>query len=164
MGGQHPLFWDSCDGNCCCKKNPRGCHPFAASCTIPCLGSGAPDGSLLIMLRKYPSERHLLISDCSCGSEEQASCCQTGIVHMQSPASTAEEKQQTLCAWMQSINFNKPFTQKGASCLPFSACVYHSAMLCCVSKLILYPWLEFMSPASKQGSILEMPLCLHTWT
>lgn len=83
---------------------------------------------------------------------------------MQSPASTAEEKQRTLCAWMQSTNFSKPFTEKGASCFPFSGCVYHPATPCCVSKLVLYPWLKFMSPASKQGSILEMPLYLHTWT
>lgn len=110
------------------KKKPKGCHPFTASCTIPCLGSGAPDGSLLIMLRKYPSERHLLLSDCSCGSKEQATCCQTGIVHMQSPASTAEEKQQTLCAWMQSTNFSKSITEKGASCLPFSGFVYQPAV------------------------------------
>lgn len=146
------------------QKKPRGYHHFSASCTIPCLGSGAPDGSLLIMLRKYPSERHFLLSDCSCGSEEQATCCQTGTIHMQNPASTAEEKQQTLCAWMQSTNFNKPITEKGASCLPFSGCVYHPAIPCRVSKLILYPWLEFMPPASKQGNTLEMPLYLHTWT
>lgn len=96
------------------KKKPRGCHPFTASCTSPCLGSGAPDGSLLIMLRKYPLERHLLLSDCSCGSKELA-----GIVHVQIPASTAEEKQQTSCAWMQGSSFSTPITGKGASCLPF---------------------------------------------
>lgn len=28
---------------------------------IPCLGCGAPDGSMLSMLRKYPSERHLFL-------------------------------------------------------------------------------------------------------
>lgn len=34
MGGQHPLFYDSCDGNCCCNCSlePRGWHPFIASC------------------------------------------------------------------------------------------------------------------------------------
>lgn len=80
---------------------------------------------------------------------------------MQSPE---KEKQQNFCAWMQSINFSKLITEKGASCLPFSGFVYQPAILGCVSKLILYPWLESMSPASKQGDILEMPLYLHTRT
>lgn len=112
------------------KKKPRGCHPFPASCTIPCLGSGAPDGSLLIMLRKYPSKRHLVLSDCSCGSEEQASCCQTGIVHVQSPASTAEEKQETFC--LQSTNFNNPCTRRELHAFP-SLVVFITQPYCAVS-------------------------------
>lgn len=34
MGGQHPLFHDSHDRNCCCSCSlePRGCCPFISSC------------------------------------------------------------------------------------------------------------------------------------
>lgn len=133
MGGQHPLFYDSCDGNCCCNCSlePRGCHSFIASCN-------ARDRSLSwlwgswwvyiehaqkIPLGKAPLSaalaKRLRLRLC-----ELATCCQTGLSLLQSPASTAGEKQQTLYAWMQSTDLNKLTSGKGALLLPFSDRVF----------------------------------------
>lgn len=134
MGGQHPLCPDSRDGNCCrsCSLEPRGCQPFISPCNAgdrsPCLASGAPDGSVSSMLRKYPWEGHLSLqlqaSSWDRGSGEQGRCYQAGPVCVAKPwqslAAPAGAQHQTFYPGMQSTRGNKLMTGKATLWLPFS--------------------------------------------
>lgn len=145
MGGQHPLFWDSCDGNCCCKKSPEVVTLLLLPVPFLILAPG-----LLMALYWLCSENtpwkgtsYWVTAVVAPRSRQHVARQELSICKALLPQLRKSSK-----PWMQGTNFNKPITGKGASCLPFSDCVYHPAVPCCISKLILYPWLEFMPPAS----------------